>query len=172
MAAKLTGEDYDKLRNEFLEWMLLDRVQRGANNLPKSEAEWARRNGLTARTLHGWKNRPDFIERLEKRRGEAAQRILTPEGSALGARVFAVHDNSDESDYAQIKSRLIAMAASGDKTAIDTYFKTYGKSFVEEETAARKSDFRDLDTDELINRALSLIEDERLIFEVESRRAV
>jgi hypothetical protein len=62
------------------------------------------------------------------------------------------------------------MAASGDKTAIDTYFKTYGKSFVEEETAARKSDFRDLDTEDLINRVLLLIEDERLIYEVEARK--
>ena len=58
------------VREEYLEWLLLDKRTRQVHNLPRSQAEFARVKGLADRTLRRWQGEPEFQERLAQRRGE------------------------------------------------------------------------------------------------------
>jgi len=160
---------WDQLKSEFIEWSLLDKHQRSLASLPAHETEWAKAKDVSDRTLRNWKNDPAFMEKIEARQKEQALRL--PGSTITGSASLAVpeSDGSDESDYTIIKAKLIQRAASGDKGALDTYFKTYGKTYVDEENAARRSDFRDIDTDELYTRVLLLVPTGRLEAELKSR---
>jgi hypothetical protein len=163
-------ETLDKLRDEYVEWLLLDHTQRLAGSLPTTDAQWAEAKGVGYRTLRNWKARPDFKEKLEKRREQNAMR-LTAGSTVASAPKYVVADGSAEGDYAAIRAKLITMAAAGDKSALETYFRTFGKSFVEEENASRKSDFRDWDDAQLIERVVQLVPVEALEAELARRAA-
>jgi hypothetical protein len=156
------------LKNEYLEWLLLDKHQRVIAGLPETDLEWSRMKGISDRTLRGWKNNEEFKKALEARQQELSTRVPGATLSAA-AKVAVESDGTDESDYLAIKAKLIQRAAAGDKSALDTYFRTYGKQFVDDEVAARKSDFRDLDIEELYAKVLSLIPTDKLIEELASR---
>ncbi len=160
---------WDQLKGEYIEWMLLDKHQRAIANLPASDTEWAKAKGVADRTLRNWKSDPEINSRIESRQREQALRL--PGATVSGPTSFGVANSEEpESEYQLIKTKLLQMAAAGDKSALDTYFRTYGKTYVEEENAARKSDFRDLDTEDLYTRVLALIPDDRLEAELLSRK--
>lgn len=165
----LTKIQRDRLQKEFIEWFLLAPEQRKAASLPTSEMEWAKVKGVGYRTIRNWKAHPQFQADLEERRQKHIARVVDG-ATVMGAPKIHAADGSAEGDFLAIRSKLIAMAASGDKQALDTYFRTFGKSFVEEETAARKSDFRDLDDEELVRRVLDLVPVEALEAELGRRR--
>lgn len=156
------------LKKEYIEWLILDKHQRVIAGLPDTDIEWANLKGVGSRTLRGWKANEEFQKELEARRSELVKR--SP-GATLSdtAKVAVESDGSDESDYYAIKAKLIQRAAAGDKSALDTYFRTYGKQFVDDEVAARKSDFRDLDIEELYSKVLSFVPTDKLIEELASR---
>lgn len=162
---------WDQLKDEYIEWMLLDKHQRAIANLPSSDTEWAKAKGVADRTLRNWKSDPEITARIESRQREQALRL--PGATVSGPTSFGVANSDEpESEYQLIKTKLLQMAAAGDKSALDTYFRTYGKSYVEEETAARKSDFRELDTEDLYSRVLALIPDDRLEAELNQRKGI
>jgi hypothetical protein len=162
---------WDQLKSEYIEWVLLDRHQRAVSNLPASDTEWAAAKDISDRTLRNWKSDPEIAARIETRQKEQALRL--PGATLSGPTSFGVANTDEpESEYQLIKTKLLQMAAAGDKSALDTYFRTYGKSYVEEETAARKSDFRELDTGELYRRALALIPDDLLEEELRIRKGI
>ena len=170
MTETVSNANRKKLRDEYLEWLLLDRFQRAAAGLPESDVEWGKAKGVATRTLRSWKSDEDFTARLEERQTQQAAR-LTP-GATVTAGSYVAGDGSADGDYLAIRAKLITMAAAGDKTAIDTYFKTYGKSFVEEENASRKSDFRDWEDEQLVGRLLEFLSDETVFAEADRRRAL
>lgn len=159
---------YDQLKTEFIEWTLLDKHQRIIAVLPNTESEWAKLKNISDRTLRNWKADPEFVARLEKRQKEQAMRIPGSTANYTGLAPVEGEKN-DDSDYLVIKTKLIERAAAGDKSALETYFKTYGKSYVDEENALKRSDFREIDTAELYKRVLKLIPLERLQEEISLR---
>lgn len=168
-----TTADVDKrraLRDEYLEWLLLDRHQRVAAGLPDSDVTWGKAKGVAPRTLRTWKADEDFKTRLEERQAQQAAR-LTP-GSTVSSGAYVAGDGSSEGDYLAIRSKVITMAAAGDKTALELYMRTYGKSFVDEENASRKSDFRDWTDEQLEGRLLEFLDDETVFAEADRRRAL
>ena len=79
--------------------------------------------------------------------------------------------DDDTAEYAQIKQKLVERAKQGDRASAELYFKTYGKIFVDEEIASRRSDFRELDTDALYDRVLALVPLEKIEAEIQKRQA-
>jgi len=59
-----------------------------------------------------------------------------------------------------VKTRLVEQAKEGNAKAVELYFRTYGKPFVEEEVASRQSDFANMDLDVLVAEALASVGDE------------
>lgn len=150
---------YEQLKTEFTEWLLLDKHQRVIAQLPSSELEWAKLKQISDRTLRTWKVDPEFMERLKVRQNQVGLKLP---GATAKYDGVSGEEKTDDSDYAIIKIKLIERAAAGDKSALDTYFKTYGKAYVDEENALKRSDFREIDTDEIYKRVLKLIPVERL----------
>jgi hypothetical protein len=163
---------YELLQNEYIEWLLLDKHQRAVAGLPTSDIEWAKVKGITDRTLRTWKQNDDFIAKFENRQREQALKL--PGATTLAVKpsgnVEKVDD--DTAEYALIKQKLVERAKSGDRASAELYFKTYGKIFVDEEVASRRSDFRDLDTDALYDRVLALVPVEKIEAELEKRKSV
>jgi hypothetical protein len=61
---------------------------------------------------------------------------------------------------------------SGDRANAELYFKTYGKAYVDEELANRKSDFREMDIEQLYARVLALVPMSKIEAEVSKRTEV
>lgn len=114
-----------------------------------SEESWASANGTTARTLRRWKQDPAFMAYRASLGGPPAE-----EG--------VVDDGSDEASYRAVKAQLVAGARSGNAKALELYFKTYGKPFVEEEVAARTLDVENLELPGLVARTVASLAPEEL----------
>lgn len=114
-----------------------------------TEEEWAAANGVNTRTLRRWKQEPEF----------AALRASL--GGAPTVEV-EVDDGSDEASYRAVKAQLVAGARSGNAKALELYFKTYGKPFVEEEVAARTLDLENLELPSLVARAVAALSADEL----------
>jgi urease gamma subunit len=162
---------YELLQNEFIEWLLLDKHQRAVANLPSSEMEWAKVKDVSDRTLRNWKQDDSFIAKYENRQREQALSLPGATTLALKPSANGVKDD-DTVEYAQIKQKLVERAKQGDRASAELYFKTYGKMFVDEEIASRRSDFRDLDTDALYDRVLALVPVEKIEAELAKRKSV
>lgn len=135
--------------DEYIRWLLLPPSDRGAIG---SKAEWARAKGVTDRTLRRWEQDERFKERMSELGSKVAE-----ERVAKAARVVEDADTDvapDEADYRLVKSQLVEGAKQGNQKSMDLYFRTYGKSFVEEEAASRVSDFANMDLDDLVTEAL------------------
>lgn len=115
-----------------------------------SEQDWASANGTTARTMRRWKQDPDFT---------AFRASL---GGAPIVEVDVTDDGSDEASYRAVKAQLVSGARSGNAKALDLYFKTYGKPFVEEEVAARTLDVENMELPGLVARAVAALSPEEL----------
>jgi hypothetical protein len=137
----------NKLWDEFIVWSL---VPSSARN-PRTQEEWAAEHGVTDRTVRRWKTSPAFVARqheLSSKLGEA---------SSKQSAVAPFVDGADEDEYRLVKSRLLEGAKSGNQKSMELYFRTYGKPFVEEEVAARSTDFADADLPVLIAEAAAAV---------------
>ena len=150
---------YELLQNEYIEWLLLDKHARAIAGLPTSDEAWCKIKQISDRTVRKWKQHPEFIEKYENRRKE--QLLKLPGGTSLQVQgpVKTSKDKSTDSrnEHELIKAKLIERALAGDRPSAELYFKTYGKAYVDEEVASRKSDFRDMDVDQLYERVLTLV---------------
>jgi hypothetical protein len=141
-----------QLQEMFIQWLLLPEVRRGDIN---SEAEWARRHGVSDRTLRRWKTTPKFVEAM-------ADAQAAPPATSSAAPP-AEPTSLDEADYRVVKTALVEGAKSGNPKYLDLYFKTYGKPFVEEEVASRATDLAGMDMEDLVARALATLNPEPMI---------
>lgn len=114
-----------------------------------SEEEWAAANGTTSRTLRRWKQDPAFA---------ALRASLGPYVPEEG-----VDDGSDEAAYRAVKAKLVAGARSGNAKALELYFKTYGKPFVEEEVAARTLDLSAMELPALVACTVAALSPDELV---------
>lgn len=150
-----------QLQDQFVEWLRLSPGQRGEVT---SEAEWARRHGVTDRTLRRWKASPGFEERL----GAAAPAPpVTRAAPAVEVEEGEV-PAGDEADYRVVKTALVEGAKAGNPKYLELYFRTYGKPFVEEEVASRATDLAGVDMDELVARTLAAVAPEAIARHLES----
>lgn len=179
--------ELDRVREEYLEWLLLDQRTRRVHGLPQSHAEFAEVKGTTDRTLRRWRNEDEgFQQRLEQRRVEVAQRgpngavvpsprsypqtdpraagrFEPPEPVSAGddPAVVGVED-PDERIYRVVKDEISRGAREGDDKLFALYMKWWGNEFVEREREARESAFLDLSDDELVGQVLDLVGEERV----------
>ena len=153
----MSVDKFELLQNEYIEWLLLDKHQRAVGGLPTSDTAWAKVKGISDRTVRMWKNHPKFIEKYENRVREKALSLPGATALALTPSQIKAQNKDDRNEHDAIKAKLIERAMAGDRTSTELYFKTYGKAFVDEEMANRKSDFRDMDVAGLYDRVLSLV---------------
>lgn len=132
----------------FIAWLNASDVARGKIT---TEDEWGAANGVTSRTLRRWKQDPAFI---------ALRDNLQP-ATTVTSEVIT-DDGSDEASYRLVKAKLVEGARSGNAKALELYFKTYGKPFVEDEAAARSLDLENLELPGLVVRALESLAPEEL----------
>ena len=148
-----------KLWDEYIRWSLLSPNERGSVS---SKAEWARAKGVSDRTLRRWEQDERFKERMsvvgEQLVSQKVERVV--EGSDM---------SSDEVDYQLVKSQLVDGAKAGNQKALDLYFRTYGKQFVEEEAASRVSDFANMDLDALVLEAVTALGEDLVAGALRSR---
>jgi hypothetical protein len=62
----------------------------------------------------------------------------------------ASDEPADERDYRLVKSQLLTNAKSGNLKATELWMKLYGKTWIDEEQAARSSDFSNMDLPSLL----------------------
>lgn len=177
----------DPVREEFLEWLLLDKHTKRVYGLPETEKEFADLKGKATRTLRRWKHDPDFQQRLEQRRKQnhwknvnaavspnsrphkdprAAAKYepddpATPEEAeveVLAEAGVSVSADPDERDYHLLKRQLRDEAAGGDQRALELYMKWWGGEYARREHAQRESSFTDLSDAELAERVLGLLD--------------
>ena len=161
---------FKALMNEFIEWYLLDKHTKIVNNLPINIARWSKAKGITDRTVRNWMANPEFLERIENRRKELSMSLPGATASAVTAiAVLKANKDDDKSDYEKIKAGLVERALAGDRVSSEIYFKTYGKTYVDEEQAARKADFREQDISQLYARVLALVPTEVIKDEIQKR---
>jgi hypothetical protein len=153
----MSVDKFQLLQNEYIEWLLLDKHQRAVAGLPTSDVAWSKVKGVNERTVRQWKKHPRFIEKYENRVREKAMALPGATALALTPSQLKAQGKDDRNEHEMIKAKLIERAMAGDRASAELYFKTYGKAFVDEEMANRKSDFRELDVAALYDRVLSLV---------------
>jgi hypothetical protein len=141
MAAKQNA-----LWDEFILWLAMPEVERGVY---ATEEDWAKSKGYAdSRQLRRWKKDPAFIER---------QRVLLENMASRAGAVTQFDDDegdsADERDYRLVKSQLLTNAKSGNLKATELFMKLYGKTWIDEEQAARSSDFSNMDLPSLLAEA-------------------
>ena len=141
MAAKQNA-----LWDEFILWLAMPEVERGVH---ATEEDWAKSKGYAdSRQLRRWKKDPAFIER---------QRVLLENMASRAGAVTQFDDDesdsADERDYRLVKSQLLTNAKSGNLKATELFMKLYGKTWIDEEQAARSSDFSNMDLPSLLAEA-------------------
>ena len=144
----------NELWDEYIMWLATPVNERGP---VATEDEWAEAHGYAdARTMRRWKQKPEFQERQRR----LSEGLAAKTGATI---VFDDGDNSiemdaDERDYRLVKSKLIESAKTGNLKAQELFMKLYGKSWLEEEQAARASDFSNLELPDLVARAAASLE--------------
>ena len=133
------------LWDEFIVWLRTPPSDRGA---VATQAEWAAAKGVAERTVRKWKSDPRFIER----QSELAEKFVGVPAESVAAEILG--ESSSDDDYQVVKGTLLSQAKSGNAKAIELYFRTYGKPFVDEENASRASDLSVVELEELVSRAL------------------
>ncbi len=140
--------EINPLWDEYILWLATPDHERGP---VATEDEWATANGYSdSRTMRRWKNKPEFLER---------QRALTQSMAAKsGASVtFDSEDttfDSEERDYRLVKSKLVESAKQGNLKAQELFMKLYGQSWLDEEQAARSSDYSNMELPALIAQTI------------------
>ena len=141
------------LWDEYILWLATPAHERGVDS---TEDSWAKSHGFAdSRTTRRWKKSPAFLER---------QRVLSQGlASKTGATLVVDGDDevsmdAEERDYRLVKSKLIQSAKEGNLKAQELYMKQYGKSWVDEEQAARVSDYSNLELPDLVARAAAAVD--------------
>lgn len=140
--------EINPLWDEYILWLATPDHERGP---VATEDEWAKTHGYSdARTMRRWKQKPEFQER---------QRALTQSmASKSGASVvFDGEDitfDADERDYRLVKSKLVESAKQGNLKAQELFMKLYGQSWLDEEQAARSSDFSNMELPALVAKTV------------------
>ena len=152
----MTKPNSKELWDEYILWLSMPPHERGA---VATEEDWAKSKGFAdSRTTRRWKNNPDFIER---------QRRLT-ESMAAKTGALVVHGDeevaidSEERDYRLVKTKLVESAKGGNLKAQELFMKLYGKSWLDDEAAARTSDFSNMALPDLVAKAVGALEPEQL----------
>lgn len=147
-----THEHWD----EYIMWLATPEHERGA---VATEDEWAKTHGYSdSRTMRRWKAKPEFQER-QRRLTEA---MAVKAGAAVVFDDDSVDIDADERDYRIVKSKLVESAKQGNLKAQELFMKLYGTSWLDEEQAARASDFSNLELADLVARAAVALEPEVL----------
>lgn len=135
------SEKMNPKKRAFAQWLASPEGTRAI----ATEEDWAAANGTTARTLRRWKQEPEFVA------------LRASFGGAPTVEAHVEDDGSDEASYRAVKAQLVAGARGGNAKALELYFKTYGKPFVEEEVAARTLDLENLELPSLVARAAAAL---------------
>ena len=152
----------------FANWLITDDSERDRLNLPKSQEQYALSIKTTGRQLRRWKSEPMFKALVEKKLNAKNKKLGISTISVDGTPTILEQDGEEnqalpEDDYQQIKETLVKGALTGDPKYLDLYFKTYGKDFVAEESAARSSDLAGFEMQDLILEALTAISIEEVL---------
>lgn len=165
-------DKWELLQNEYIEWLLLDKHARAIAGLPSSDNQWAKIKGISDRTIRNWKHDEEFIAKFENRTKEKALSLPGATTLQVKGAVGGQKAAEDRNEHDLIKAKLIERAVSGDRASAELYFKTYGKAYVDEEIASRKSDFRELDIEQLYDRVLALVPQAKIEAELAKRAGV
>ena len=141
---------------EYILWLATPSHERGD---VRTEAQWAAAHGYKdPRTMRIWKNKPEFAEMQKQVIGKMMDNPdVDVESLDLGSVDFA-----DERDYRLVKAQLLSQAKSGNLKAAELYMKIYGKSFVDDEAAARSTDFSTQNLEKLVATAAAALSPELL----------
>lgn len=144
--------------DEYIMWLATPEHERGAIS---TEDEWAKSHGYSdSRTMRRWKAKPEFQER--QRRLTESMAVKAGAAVVFGGGDDAVEMDGDERDYRIVRSKLVESAKQGNLKAQELFMKLYGKSWLDEEQAARASDFSNLELPDLVARAAVALEPEVL----------
>lgn len=150
---KPTGRE---LWDEYILWLATPEHERGAI---ATEEDWAKSKGYAdSRTTRRWKKNPLFIERQRR----LTESMAAKTGAAVVHGDEEVAIDSDERDYRLVKSRLVESAKGGNLKAQELFMKLYGKSWLDDEQAARTADFSNMELPDLVARAAAALEPEHL----------
>jgi hypothetical protein len=140
------SDSVNPLWDDYILWAS---VPAGARGAISSDEQWARSKGYSdARQLRRWKKNPLFLARQRELLGERDVEVSVPT------------TEGDESDYQLVKSQLLDSAKKGNLKAMELFMKLYGRSWIEEEAAARSSDFTGMDFEQLVAEGLVAVSPE------------
>lgn len=151
-------------KRAFAAWLSTPAAVRKRTGMPTSKAAYARRHGVTDRTLRRWEAPDDKVfARLLAEAHEAWQSKTedAPEAEVVPD-VPDVEGDALKRDYEAVRASIVSRAREGDPKAMDAFMKYYGKTLAEEEAAARNSGLSALSDDELVAETLSLIGRDRV----------
>lgn len=181
MAQRLTRIESERLKAEYIEWLVLDKAARRSWGLPTSHEGFAELKDVTTRTLRRWRDDPEFDRKLAQRRTAVAKQApngavapkVTPHGppkegadEALEPVQNGTHPDltamgikdPGREDYERFKLQLRDKALSdGSEKALELWMKWFGAPYMEAERAARESSFADMNDGELVDRTLTII---------------
>lgn len=142
-------EQWEALKERAAFWFAMTDQERMAAGEPKTLVEYAKRYGLSRRTLQTWNRKPEFRARI----AEIEQARLTKSSltapTAAPDRLTGENQSNTEIFGEVVRSQLIA-AAAGDKVALD-FIKTanISKPFVDALTAEFQTEFPDQSDEDL-----------------------
>lgn len=191
----LSKLERERLKGEFIEWLVLDKAARRSWGLPTTITEFADAKGVNPRTLRRWREEPAFDRKLVQRQIEVAQG--SPNGTVAPPKVTAhgrphpskrhdppapvepkSHpelvdldiDDPGRRDYEHLKAQLRDRALSGEgEKALELYMKWFGAPYLEAERQARESSFTELSDADLIDRTLDIIGEDNVRSWLEGR---
>lgn len=143
----------EALKDEFAAWYALSKRDRQIHGLPETQKAFAEAKGVSPKTLRRWKKKDGWQARVDKHK-TAPVEPKEPE--------YAGAEDPARAEFEAIRASLVEGAKNGDRTALKEYMSYFGKPFVEEELAARESEFSDLSDDELIEEMLAFVGADRV----------
>jgi len=146
----------NELWDKYILWLATPAHERGDI---ATEDEWAQAHGYAdSRTMRRWKSKPEFLERQRR----LSEGLAAKTGAAIVHEDDDVSMDADERDYRLVKSKLIESAKTGNLKAQELFMKLYGKSWLDEEQAARASDYSNLELPGLVAQAAAALDPEVL----------
>jgi hypothetical protein len=147
------------LWEEYIIWLNTPAHERG---IVATETEWAKNHGYSdARTMRTWKAKPEF-KALEQKILSRMMKTAAADDSLENLELGSEEDFADERDYLLVKTQLMNAAKSGNLKATELYMKLYGKSWIDEESASRNSDYSTQDLEKLVAIAAASLAPELL----------
>jgi hypothetical protein len=146
------------LWEEYILWSATPPHERGET---ATEQQWAEAHGYTSsRTMRQWKTKTEFKDLQQKLLGRMMKNAA--DSDTLEELELGDVDFSDERDYLLVKTQLLNSAKSGNLKATELFMKLYGKSWIDEESASRNSDYSTQDLEKLVAIAVASLAPEKL----------